>query len=195
MWDINIASGDPTHPDSVVWWSNQLRELLGFDNQQDFPDRLESWRERLHPEDQQGTLNAFAAHPADASGRTPYDIQWYRLAHRNGNYRWFRARGTTLRNAFRTPFARRRFAARHRRQPAPGNPAGTQPGTLRAGARTAQRWPVGHRDPQGNAPRSGQHGVVVTPVAADARFQRRATFPTPLMLWASRLHPDDRSGF
>jgi hypothetical protein len=47
LWDISIANGDPS-PDSVVWWSNQLRELLGFDNQQDFPDRLESWRERLH---------------------------------------------------------------------------------------------------------------------------------------------------
>ncbi|HPI61073.1 PAS domain-containing protein [Zoogloea sp.] len=191
LWDINIANGDPSHPDSVVWWSNQLRELLGFDNQQDFPDRLESWRERLHPEDQQGTLNAFAAHLADASGRTPYDIQ-YRLAHRNGNYRWFRARGTTLRNAFGTPL---RVAGSlldiddslHRE-------------TLLA--RSLERfelvrellsdglWDIEIR--KGNALDPANTVWWSPQLRRMLGFSDESDFPNTLDAWASRLHPDDR---
>ncbi len=102
LWDISVAAGDPTHPDSVVWWSRQLRQLLGFDDERDFPDRLDSWAGRLHPDDARQALAAFSAHLADRSGQTPYDIQ-YRLACKNGNYRWFRAIGTTLRDPSGAP--------------------------------------------------------------------------------------------
>ncbi|MBW7901971.1 MAG: PAS domain-containing methyl-accepting chemotaxis protein [Rhodocyclaceae bacterium] len=96
LWDISIADGDPASAASMVWWSRQLRQLLGFEDETDFPNRLESWRSRIHPEDTKRVLTAFAAHLADSSGNTPYDID-YRLATKSGEYRWFRAIGTTLR--------------------------------------------------------------------------------------------------
>ncbi|QDF99605.1 chemotaxis protein [Azoarcus sp. DD4] len=102
LWDISVAAGDPIHPDSVVWWSRQLRQLLGYDDERDFPNRLDSWRSRIHPDDSKRVLAAFAAHLGDVSGTVPYDIE-YRLAHKNGSYRWFRAIGTTLRNAHGVP--------------------------------------------------------------------------------------------
>jgi PAS domain S-box-containing protein len=102
LWDIHLVAGDPAHPDSVVWWSPQLRRLLGFDDERDFPDRLESWSKRLHPDDARRVAAAFGAHLADRGGHTPYDIH-YRLARKDGSYRWFRAIGTTLRDASGTP--------------------------------------------------------------------------------------------
>ncbi|XLM21977.1 methyl-accepting chemotaxis protein, partial [Chromobacterium piscinae] len=86
----------------AFWWSPQFRRLLGFDSEQEFPDVLESWSNRLHPEDKQAVLNAFAAHLSDRSGQTPYDLE-YRLQCKNGEYHWFRARGQTRRAPDGTP--------------------------------------------------------------------------------------------
>ncbi|SOT99035.1 membrane-anchored chemotaxis sensory transducer [Xanthomonas arboricola pv. fragariae] len=98
LWDIGVIAGDPSHPDSPVWWSPQMRRLLGFASEQDFPNVLDSWVACLHPDDKQPTLDAFAAHLADRSGRTPYDVE-NRLRLKSGEYRWFRAFGTTERDA------------------------------------------------------------------------------------------------
>ncbi|MBB3822770.1 PAS domain S-box-containing protein [Xanthomonas arboricola] len=102
LWDIGIMAGDPGHPDNPVWWSPQMRRLLGFTSEQDFPNVLDSWVQRLHPDDLQRTLDAFAAHLTDRSGRTPYDVE-NRICLKSGEYRWFRAFGTTARDADGTP--------------------------------------------------------------------------------------------
>ncbi|MCC8619883.1 methyl-accepting chemotaxis protein [Xanthomonas vesicatoria] len=102
LWDIGIVAGDPAHPDNPVWWSPQMRRLLGFASEHDFPNVLDSWVERLHPEDRQRTLDAFAAHLTDRSGGTPYDVE-NRLRVKSGEYRWFRAFGTTTRDVNGTP--------------------------------------------------------------------------------------------
>nr|WP_246432415.1 PAS domain-containing methyl-accepting chemotaxis protein [Xanthomonas theicola] len=102
LWDIGVVAGDPGHPDNPVWWSPQMRRLLGFSSVQDFPDVLDSWVACLHPEDKQRTLDAFAAHLNDRSGNTPYDVE-NRLRLKSGEYRWFRAFGTTERDAHGAP--------------------------------------------------------------------------------------------
>ena len=102
LWDMSVIAGDPINPSNVFWWSDQVRALLGFQDERDFPDVLDSWASRLHPEDKERALTAFAAHISDRSGRTPFDIE-YRLQRKDGNYRWFRARGQTKRAADGTP--------------------------------------------------------------------------------------------
>ncbi|GAC1038656.1 PAS domain-containing protein [Pseudomonas sp. No.117] len=102
LWDMEVIAGDPVNPRNAFWWSDQFRALLGFRNEQDFPNELGSWANRLHPEDSKRTLDAFARHLNDRSGHTPYDIE-YRLATKNGEYRWFRASGETLRDGQGTP--------------------------------------------------------------------------------------------
>ena len=96
LWDMEINPDDPSNPDNPFWWSDQFRRMLGFNNERDFPNILSSWSNRLHPEDKDRTLAAFGKHLADRSGRTPYDVK-YRLAMRDRSYRWFRARGETIR--------------------------------------------------------------------------------------------------
>lgn len=97
LWDMNVIAGDPVNPANEFIWTDQFREMLGFSNEQDFPNRLDSWASRLYPKDKDWVLKAFADHLTDQSGRTPYDIE-YRLQLKTGEYRWFRATGTTVRD-------------------------------------------------------------------------------------------------
>jgi PAS domain S-box-containing protein len=102
LWDMEVIAGDPVNPHNEFWWSNQFRRLLGFTDETDFPNVLDSWASRLHPDDKDRTITAFGAHLTDYSGRTPYDIT-YRLKLKDGEYRWFRARGQTRRDEGGTP--------------------------------------------------------------------------------------------
>jgi hypothetical protein len=63
---------------------------------------LDSWLSKVHPEDKTRVLDAFIGHLEDRSGRTPYDIE-YRLCRKDGEYRWFRAKGQTRRARDGTP--------------------------------------------------------------------------------------------
>lgn len=97
LWDMEVVAGDPVNIDNTFTWTDEFRQLVGYSNEIDFPNTLGSWSNRLHPEDLDWVLNAFAAHLTDHSGRTPYDIA-YRLKRKNGEYRWFHALGTTTRD-------------------------------------------------------------------------------------------------
>lgn len=97
-WDMVVVAGDPVNPNNEFWWSPQFRKTLGFSNESDFPNVLSSWSDRLHPEDKEMALQAFADHLTDYSGRTPFNID-YRLQLKNGEYRWFHAGGETIRDS------------------------------------------------------------------------------------------------
>lgn len=97
LWDMEVIAGDPVNPKNPFWWSNQFRRLLGFENEEDFPNVLDSWASRLHPEDAGPTTEAFAKHLNDKTGKTPYNLN-YRLKMKTGEYRWFKAKGETKRD-------------------------------------------------------------------------------------------------
>ena len=101
-WSMNVIGRDPSNPDNPFWWSQQFRHLLGYKDESDFPNVLNSWSDSLHPEDKQAALDAFNKHVGDYSGRTPFDIE-YRLRRKDGVYRWFKAVGTTVRESDGTP--------------------------------------------------------------------------------------------
>jgi len=102
LWDMDVVGGDPVNPNNRFTWSQEFRHMLGFSDERDFPNVTSSWSDRLHPEDKDRTINAFAAHLNDHSGRTPYDLV-YRLMLKNGEYRSFRAFGATLRDSKGVP--------------------------------------------------------------------------------------------
>ena len=72
-------------------WSDTMRHMLGFASKEDFPDRFESWSDRLHPEDKGHTLQNYEETVRDYSGQKTYDVE-YRLMVKDGTYHWFRAR-------------------------------------------------------------------------------------------------------
>ncbi len=95
-WNMKVIGGDPVNPDNEFWWSNTFRSLLGYENENDFPNKLNSWSDSLHPDDKERVLKAFQDHIMDYSGKTPFDLE-YRLRKKDGEYRWFRAVGKTIR--------------------------------------------------------------------------------------------------
>ncbi|MGX9964466.1 methyl-accepting chemotaxis protein [Roseomonas sp. F4] len=99
LWDAILHEGDAMHPLSRWTWSAEFRRLCGFTSAAEFPDKVQSWSDRLHPEDVDGTFAAFGA--ALASGGT-YDTS-YRLKVKDGSYRWFRATGGVILDANRKP--------------------------------------------------------------------------------------------
>src|SRR4051794_5105190 len=99
---MDVVAPHPTNPDNPVHWSREVRQMLDFRDERDFPEVLGSWVSRLHPDDAQRTVNAFLAHLNDRTGRTPYDLE-YRLQLKNGEYRWFAATGATSRDGSGAP--------------------------------------------------------------------------------------------
>ena len=97
LWDMDVVSKDVLSPDNKISWSQEFRNMLGFTDENDFPNILSSWSGRLHPKDRDRTFKAFTAHIKDTAGKTPYSIE-YRLMMKDGNYRFFHAFGTTLRD-------------------------------------------------------------------------------------------------
>ncbi len=92
LWDGRPLAEEPWwSPRTPVWWSPRFKELLGF-RSDEFPDILESWAARLHPEDKERVFEALTGH---IERRLPYDVE-YRLRTKRGEYRWFRARGQAV---------------------------------------------------------------------------------------------------
>ena len=92
FWDGQVLPDEPWHsPRTPVWWSPRLKAMLGY-TEEEFPDVLESWTSRLHPED---AGRVFAALTAHIERRAPYDEE-YRLLTKGGEYGWFRARGQAI---------------------------------------------------------------------------------------------------
>ncbi len=102
LWEVEVVAEDLAYPDVFVWWSPKFRELLGYSDTTDFPDRLESWSRSVHPEDLDWVNEAFSAHVQDVTGNTPYSVE-YRMQTKQGEYRWFHDIGITQRAASGRP--------------------------------------------------------------------------------------------
>ena len=191
LWDMNVVDGDPINPNNTFIWSHEFRQMLGFSNDRDFPDKLSSWSDRLHPEDKERTLNAFAAHLTDRSGRTPYDLN-YRLMLKNGHYRFFRAFGATLRDKSGVPLrvagALEDITDKHKMQEQLEN--NNLRFNLLMKSIDIALWDM-IVDPQN--PVSGNNEFWWS---NDFRrmlgFSGEYDFPNVLSSWSDRLHPDDK---
>jgi PAS domain S-box-containing protein len=75
-----------------IYFSPASKRQLGFEGQDMF-DRVDAWYELVHPDDRAETVRRVnaTAHPP----WPPYENE-YRVRHRDGTYRWFRARGAML---------------------------------------------------------------------------------------------------
>jgi PAS domain S-box-containing protein len=92
FWDGPVSPNRSWNsPRTPVWWSPRLKTMLGYTDEE-FPDVLESWASRLHPEDRD---RVFAAVTAHIERRAPYDLE-YRLLTKTGMYGWFHARGQAI---------------------------------------------------------------------------------------------------
>ncbi len=79
-------------------WSDTFRKLLGFNSEEEFPNTLEAWSDRLHKSDKDAVLKAFWDTVNDKSGNTVYDVE-YRLLTKNSGFKWYHAAGNIIRSA------------------------------------------------------------------------------------------------
>ncbi|MBQ7463622.1 MAG: PAS domain-containing protein [Lachnospiraceae bacterium] len=101
MWSMEFdEEGNMTS----VEWSPEFRKMIGYNDENDFPDRLESWSDLLHPDDKTAVLKEFNDTISDYTGRKNYDVE-YRLKVRNGQWRWFHAIGRLLRRENGVPLS------------------------------------------------------------------------------------------
>ena len=75
LWNMDIGAGNQV---IAAYWSDDFRHMIGYNSVQDFPNKLESWSNLLHPDDKDRTLNLFVQTLEDRSGKTKYDLE-YRL--------------------------------------------------------------------------------------------------------------------
>lgn len=94
LWNMDIGPGNQV---IAAYWSDDFRHMIGYHDVHDFPNKLESWSDLLHPADKERTLNLFVKTLEDRSGKTKYDLE-YRLKTKNQGYRWYRAAGNVQRN-------------------------------------------------------------------------------------------------
>ena len=97
LWDMEVTENDPVNPNNPFIWSDDFRHMLGYENENDFPNVLKSLLDVMHPADIERTNKAFARHLLDYSGNTPFNVE-YRLMKKNGGYSYFRAMGETVRD-------------------------------------------------------------------------------------------------
>jgi len=97
LWDMEIVKDDPVNPANIFMWSDDFRHMLGYTDEEDFPNILRSWSDLLHPDDKERIFDAFTRHLLDVTGKTPYDVE-YQLLKKNGEYSYYRASGETIRD-------------------------------------------------------------------------------------------------
>ena len=83
-------------------WSDVFRNMLGYKNEQDFPNRLESWSDLLHDEDRERVIKEYWDTVRDYSGEKTYDVE-YHLLTKNAGWRWFHAAGRLSRREDGSP--------------------------------------------------------------------------------------------
>lgn len=93
FWDGHVLPDHPWYaPITPVWWSPRVREMLGY-NEEEFPDILDSWMSRLHPEDREAVFERLNA--CMEQGVSQYDVE-YRLLNKQHEYQWFHARAEVV---------------------------------------------------------------------------------------------------
>jgi two-component system sensor histidine kinase/response regulator len=92
IWDWDLKT-------DVVYYAPRFKQLLGYTDDE-MKNLFSEFESRLHEEDRERILAALKAH---VDQQVPYDAE-YRLKCKDGVYRWFRARGSALRDATGHPY-------------------------------------------------------------------------------------------
>lgn len=91
IWDWNVRTGED-------YLSPRWKALLGYEDHE-LPNEVGSWTGQIHPDDASRVLTTVEAH---LQHHKPYDIE-LRMRCKDGEYRWFHARGQATWDANGSP--------------------------------------------------------------------------------------------
>ncbi|MCR5847146.1 MAG: PAS domain-containing protein [Lachnospiraceae bacterium] len=89
-WSMDLTKYAIDDPKSPMVFSDQFKKILGYNNPNEFPDVMEAWITRMHPDDVADASAAMGKQLSDPTGKTVFDME-YRMLHKDGDYRWVRA--------------------------------------------------------------------------------------------------------
>jgi len=98
LWEMDAVENDPTDPCNKILWSQEVRQMFGYDDENDFPNELRSWIDRLHPEDEERVLTELKSHIFDYTNKIQFNVE-YRFMLKSGIYKHFHAFAETLRDS------------------------------------------------------------------------------------------------
>ena len=102
-WSMDLTKYAIDDVNSPMVFSDQFKKILGFEpDSMEFPDVMQSWIVRIHPDDVGVASAAMAKQLADYTGRTVFDME-YRVRHKNGEYVWVRASSYVVWSSDRKP--------------------------------------------------------------------------------------------
>lgn len=88
LWSVDITQYEDGNRSTDVWFSPRFKQLLGFEPHE-LPDDASAWFDLVHPDDQEEVQ---AAVDSAVDGKGSYKIE-YRIFNKQGEERWFSARG------------------------------------------------------------------------------------------------------
>ena len=90
-WSMDLTRYAIDDPNSPMVFSDQFKKILGYKpNSSEFPDVMQSWITKIHPDDVPGASETMGRQLSDPSGNTVFDME-YRMQHKSGEYLWVRA--------------------------------------------------------------------------------------------------------
>ncbi len=101
-WSMNVVDGDIKNPENQFWYSEQFRKLLGFHNEQDFPNVPDSYSNLIHEEDRNRVMEEIFNYVESGTPQTPLKED-FRIRHADGGYRWFHMTVTAVFDSSRRP--------------------------------------------------------------------------------------------
>lgn len=94
-WSMDLTKYAIDDINSPMVFSDQFKKILGYSGSYDFPDIMQSWITKIHPDDVAGASAAMGEQLSDPTGKTIFDME-YRMLHKDGEYRWVRASSTVV---------------------------------------------------------------------------------------------------
>ena len=97
LWDVDMLYEDNAEPVMSITFSQGFRHILGFTDEEDFPNELESFTSVVHPEDLGYALKALLDHINDKTGKSLFNVE-YRATKKNGDIIYLHDTAETIRD-------------------------------------------------------------------------------------------------
>ena len=89
-WSMDLTKYDISDINSPMVFNDQFKQILGYSNSVDFPDIMNSWITKIHPDDVAMASEKMGEQLADPYGNVVFDME-YRMLHKSGEYIWLRS--------------------------------------------------------------------------------------------------------
>ena len=89
-WSMDLTKYDISDINSPMVFNDQFKHILGYSNSYDFPDVMNSWITKIHPDDVAMASEKMGEQLSDPHGNVVFDME-YRMLHKSGEYIWVRS--------------------------------------------------------------------------------------------------------